>query len=162
MRRTLSVAVSLAFASTLLATSPASAGPAEPPPHSPECPAPVMVEHYGRDVFAVSVSLLASGCPEREERQFSLWLSVSRYDDMSARGATRAVLCGPFPPSSASYEPTYSCEVDLGVDHPQVEEATYFIDVTYPAPEGQETFGYELVCVSDQTGAACHAPGDGQ
>jgi hypothetical protein len=159
MRRPLTIAVSLAM-STLVVVAPAAAHAADPASEQEACPEPkIVVFDYDMSRFASSATLQATGCRQREQRQFPLWLSVTRYDDTSAQGTTRDVLCGPFRPSPDG-EPTYSCDVDVAVDHPTVETANYTVEVTYPGDAGEETRTFEVLCVSDEESYGCELQDD--
>lgn len=153
MRRPLILALSLTM-STLAVAAPAAAH--EPAPVDDEaCPAPeVVVSDYDLSQFAASATLAATGCPAREQRQFPFWLSVTRYDDTSAHGSTRGVLCGPFRPSPDSGA-TYSCDVDVVLDHPDVEQAHYTVEATYPGPDTEETIAFEVLCISKDGSYGC-------
>jgi hypothetical protein len=159
MRRPLVILLSAAC-SALFMVAPAAAhidGSDEP---QDRCPAPETTYDYDTEQFAVAVTLAATGCPQREQRQFPLWVSVTRYDDTSAEGATRAVLCGPFRPSSDADGPRYSCDVDVALDHPRVEAAYYTVEVTYPDDDGDQVSAFDTFCVSDESHAACEVHGE--
>lgn len=157
MRRPLILTMALAV-TTLFVVAPAAAHADRPDEVADPCPRPVVAHGYDTEYFSVAVSLPATGCPAREQRQFPLWVSVTRYDETSAHGATRGVVCGPFRPSS-DIEPGrhYSCDVDIAVDHPPVEAAHYSVEITYPGSGGEEVFAFESFCVSDDFGATCIA-----
>lgn len=155
MRRPLTIALSLAMSTTVV-VAPAAAHAPDPAGGREVCPAPeVVVDDYDTSRFAASATLQATGCPQREQRQFPLWLSVTRYDDTSAHGATRGVLCGPFRPSPEGGEPTYSCDVDVTLDHPPVETANYTVEASYPGADGEETVAFEVLCTSDEGSYGC-------
>lgn len=157
MRRPLTFTLCLAI-STLFVVNPAGAhvdGSDEAPD---SCPAPEVVHDYDTEQFAVAATLVATGCPQREQRQFPLWVSVTRYDDTSAHGATRGVLCGTFP-SSDPDGPQHSCDVGLALDHPPTEAASYTVEVTYPGADGDEVLAYDSFCVSDESAATCEVKG---
>jgi hypothetical protein len=138
-----------------IVVAPAAAHAPDPANEREACPAPeVVVADYDTSRFVASATLLATGCPQREQRQFPLWLSVTRYDDTSAHGSTRGVLCGPFR-SSPEGEPTYSCDVEVTLDHPEVESAYYTVEVTYPGTDGEETVAFEVLCISGEGSYGC-------
>jgi hypothetical protein len=123
------------------------------------CPAPEVTSDYDGERFSVHATLLASGCAAREHRQFSLSGWVSRVDDTTGEGHGRVVGCGPFQ-SSDDMDPdapprTYSCDIDLSVEHPAVERAQYEVEVTYPGADGDETVTFDSFCVSSEEGTSC-------
>ena len=152
MRRPLILALSLTV-STLVVVAPAAAhetGPAD----DEACPAPeVVVSDYDLSRFVASATLAATGCPAREQRQFPMWLSVIRSDDTTAYGVTHGQLCGPLRPSDGGA--AYSCAVDVALDHPEVEEAYYTVEATYPAAHGEETDAFEVLCISGDGSYGC-------
>jgi hypothetical protein len=125
------------------------------------CPDPqVQVWDYTSESFTAGATLLASGCPAREGRQFPLWLSVTRYEETSVHGHTTATLCGPFQPASESGDHRYACEVDVTIDHPPTEQATYTVEATYPGADGEETMAFDVVCVSEEDSYGCELADD--
>lgn len=158
MRRPVAIALSLAV-NILFAAAPAAADNSSDVVEA--CPAPEVVRDYDTDRFAVAVTLVATGCPQREERQFSLWVSVTRRDNTQAHGSTRGVVCGPFPAASdTETQRRYSCDADVAVDHPPFEAAHYRVEVTYPGAHGEEVSVVESFCISDGAGARCRPHGD--
>lgn len=120
------------------------------------CPTPAVIYEYGDETFAIRASLKASGCPSRYDRQFTMSAFISRVDDAGGEGHGRAITCGPFRPSTdAENGRSYSCEIDLAVDHPRVEAAHYEVEVTYPGAHGEETFGFAMFCRTDDEWAGC-------
>jgi hypothetical protein len=148
------VAALVAIPSTALADPPADGGQASDP-----CPAPEFTYVYDAVRFTVDASLLASGCPTREHRNFAFSAFISREDQASGEGHGRAVGCGPFR-SASDMEPgeppkTYRCNVDVAMDHPSDEAAQYRIEFTYPGADGAETIGLDLFCESHADGTSC-------
>jgi hypothetical protein len=144
-----------AIPSSALADPPADGGPGGDP-----CPAPEITHNYDTTSFTVHATLAASGCPAREHRQFMVSASIYRLDhDGGRNGVERTALCGPFRSSTdgASDEPTpsYSCDVDLALDHPEFEHAQYDVDVSYPGANSERNASLFTVCVSDGTTASC-------
>jgi hypothetical protein len=162
MRRPLTTAPALAL-SALFVVTPAAAHVDGSDEATDSCPAPEVIDDYDASQFAVAVTLAATGCPQREQRQFPLWVSVTRYDDTSAHGVTSGVLCGPFQAAS-DIEPgrRYSCEGGVALDHPPVEAAHYEVEVTYPGGGGEERLAFESFCVSDEAGAGCEPQDDSE
>jgi hypothetical protein len=141
--------------------TPSASAHTDDPADTPVCPDPqVQVSDYDTERFVASATLLASGCPAREQRQFPLWLSVTRYEETSAHGVARGVLCGPFRSSSEGEARRYSCDVDLALDHPEVEAATYQVEVSYPGADGDETMAFEVFCVSEDGSYGCELQDD--
>ena len=154
MRRPRTLATGLAVLALTLTPS-ASADTGDPADRR-GCHDPHVEWDYDTGTFAAWATLEASGCPAREQRQWALWLSVTRYEATSAHGVSNGVLCGPFLSESQSNGRRYSCDVDLTFDHPEVEEADYQVEVTYPADHGDETMVVDLSCVADDHGTyAC-------
>ena len=50
---------------------------------------------------------------------------------------------------------TYSCDIDLAMDHPSTEAAQYQVEVTYPSADGDETKAFESFCESNADGTSC-------
>ena len=68
-------------------------------------------------------------------------------------------MCGPFR-SSDDFEdgdraPQYSCSLAVWLDHPEVENAQYGIEVTYPGATAERTMRLFTVCTSDGETAVC-------
>ena len=158
MRRPRTLAMFLAVG--VLAMTPSAAAHTEDSAEPSACPEPHVDWQYDPDTFIVWATLPATGCPAREERQFPLWLSITRYEETSVHGVGRDVLCGPFPSSSESDGRRFSCEVDLGFDYREVEQARYEVQVNYPGADGPETTYLDLVCVSDESDAGCELEDD--
>lgn len=149
--------VVFAALAALVLAPPAFAHAAAQP--SGACPAPEVVRDYDTRRIAVHATLVASGCPAREHRQFRFSAFVSRDDENSGSGHARAVFCGPFR-SSSDMEPgepttSYRCDVDLAVPHAPTEAAHYRVEVTYPGPKDEETVAFDTFCVSNEQGASC-------
>ena len=147
----------VAAAAAVFVPSAAAAGDAPPAEREVSaCPAPAVIHEYRPRSFRIQASLEATGCPAREERQFTLSAFISRVDESGGEGHGRAVVCGPFRASDDIDEGRrYSCDVDLAVAHPRVEAAHYQVEVTYPGGDGEETFGFELFCRSDGATVGC-------
>jgi hypothetical protein len=148
------LAVLAAIPSSALADPPADGGPGEDP-----CPVPEITHHYDTAHFTVHATLLASGCPAREHREFAFSAFISRVDQASGEGHGRVVGCGPFRSASdmGPGEPphTFSCDVALAMDHPSHEAARYRVEVTYPGVDGEETLAFESFCESNADGTSC-------
>ena len=146
-----------AIPSRALADPPADGGQASDP-----CPPPELTHNYDTTTLTVHATLLASGCPAREHRHFTLSAFISREDQASGEGHDRVVGCGPFRSASdmGPGEPphTYSCDVDLVMDHPSTEAAQYRVEVTYPGADGEETMAFESFCESNADGTSCDEP----
>ena len=52
---------------------------ADPP--AAACPTPAVIHEYRPRSFRIQASLEATGCPAREERQFTLSAFISRVDE---------------------------------------------------------------------------------
>jgi hypothetical protein len=68
-------------------------------------------------------------------------------------------MCGPFR-SAADTEPgeappRYSCDVDVAVDHPEVENSQYDVDVSFPGATGDRTATLVAFCTSDGDTSTC-------
>ena len=124
------------------------------------CPVPDISSSYDVQAFSVHVSLPVSGCASREHREFLLSASVSRLDHDGGRmDVDRSVMCGPFR-SAADTEPgdapsRYSCDLDVAVDHPEVENSQYDVDVSFPSATADRTATLVAFCTSDGDTAAC-------
>jgi hypothetical protein len=71
-----------------------------------------------------------------------------------ALGALRAVR------SAADEEPgdttwEYFCELDVELEHPEVETNDYVIEVNFPGANADRTVTDDLVCTSDGESAVC-------
>jgi hypothetical protein len=139
--------------SVALADPPAGDEAADP------CPAPEITHKYDAARLTVEAKLVASRCPAREHRQFPFSVFVSREDQAGGEGHGRVVMCGPFRSASdmGPGEPphTYSCDVDLVMDHPSTEAAQYRVEVTYPGADGEERMAFESFCESNADGTSC-------
>jgi hypothetical protein len=153
MRRPRFLTMSLAL--TLLTMTPSASAHTDQPADAGICPDPHVEWAYDAGTFTAWATLPASGCPARENRQFPLWLSITRYEDTSVHGAGRDVVCGPFPSSSQPKSRRFACDGDLSFDHPEVETASYEVQVGYPGADGRQTAYVYVLCVSDDTGAEC-------
>lgn len=124
------------------------------------CPGPEAHSRYETDVFSVRVSLPVAGCAVREERRFALGIRVVRMDHHGGHDITeRTATCGPYPQASAAGSDDAAhgstCDLKLTVDHPEVENAQYDVEITYPGANGQRTMTAMLFCTSDGNRASC-------
>jgi hypothetical protein len=124
------------------------------------CQVPKVETQYDVDQFRVFVSVPASGCAAREHRQFELVTKVTRMDNHGSHDVSDwSTMCGPFrsvddvEPGDAP--PQYSCDLSVAVDHPQVENAQYDIEITYPGAVAERTMTGVLFCTSDGDNAGC-------
>jgi hypothetical protein len=150
----------LTVAVCVLTMTPSASAHTDQPAHPRMCPDPQLEWDYETTTFRAWATLNASGCPSREDRQFPLWLSITRSEETSTHGVAREVLCGPFPSSSESDGRGFSCDVALSFDHVEVETATYEVQFAYPGADGQETAYVDVVCISDGAGAGCELEDD--
>jgi hypothetical protein len=153
MRRSLFLLVAL----PLLAAPPALAKDGG---EKQDCPPPEITHSYDTTRMAVHVKLPASGCPAREHTTFTMSASIFRSDNGFAYdGIERTVTCGPFRsaadqgPDDGEWE--YFCELDVALEHPQVETLRYAIDVGYPGATSDRNSTVVLACTSDGTAAVC-------
>jgi hypothetical protein len=138
-----------------LTMTPSASAHTDQPADRGGCPEPHVEWAYDAETFTVWATLPASGCGSREQRQFPLWVSITRYEETSVHGVGRDVVCGPFPSSSQSPGRRYACDADLSIDHPEVERASYEVQIGYPGSDGQETAYVDVDCVSDEAGGGC-------
>jgi hypothetical protein len=158
MRRSLVLLVAAVAALGPVPAASAHDAPAEQVPAA--CPPPDVVAQYHPDRMSVYVSLPTTGCPTRENGEFSLQLWLDRVDKHTGEGHGRVVPCGWFRPSSGadvdpSAAPSDTCELDMWIGHPSPEAAHYDLAVTYPGADGEETLEYHSFCTSDDNGAFC-------
>jgi hypothetical protein len=158
MRR-LAVLLAAVLAALAVVPSVALADPPAGDQAADPCPAPEVTHSYDAARFTVHATLLASGCPAREHREFNFSAFITRRDGSTAEGHGRNVSCGPFRSASdmGPGEPphTYSCAVEVAMDHPATDSAEYQVEVTYPVADGDETIGYESFCESGTSGTSC-------
>lgn len=151
----------VAAAAALLPVPAASAHGSPPSEGTPEtCPAPDVVAQYHPDRLSLYVTLPTTGCPTREQGEFSLQAWVSRVDEHTGEGHGRVVPCGPFSDSNADADPPDrwdTCELDMVLPHPNPEAAYYDIEVTYPGAAGEETIESHSFCTTGDDGAYCVA-----
>ena len=159
MNRARRIRLVLSLALTVLTVTPPASARAGQAAETPACASPELRWDYDPAAFTARATLPVSGCPAREGRRFPLWLSITRYEDTTTRGAAREVLCGPFP-SAADSDGHRSCDVNLSFNHPEAERAAYEVQVAYPGADGPETTYLEVACVSDGAGAGCEPEGD--
>ena len=138
-----------------LTVSPAASAHTGAPADPRACPAPQVAWAYDPATFTAWATLPVSGCPTREDGRFPLWLSITRSDPTSIHGADRGTLCGPYPSSSESGGRHFACDIERSVDHPETEQASYDLFVTYPGDDGTETLAVNVVCTSSDAGASC-------
>jgi hypothetical protein len=122
------------------------------------CPPPEIDYVYDSQRMAVHAWLVASGCPARDKGQFDLFVAVGRFtDDGPLDGVHRTQRCGPFPAGrhDDAPSPTYACEVDLALQHPDGERVNYDIDVTYPGANSERNTTLILRCTSKPDVAWC-------
>jgi hypothetical protein len=143
-----------AIPSSALADPPADGGPGGDP-----CPIPEVTHNYDAARFTVHATLLATGCPAREHREFNFSAFITRRDGSTAEGHGRNVSCGPFRSASdmGPGEPphTYSCAVEVAMDHPATDSAEYQVEVTYPGADGEEMVAFDSYCESNADGTTC-------
>jgi len=146
----------VAALSPIPAASAHGSPPAEETPAA--CPAPDVVAQYHPDRLSLFVTLPTTGCPTREQGNFSLQAWVSRVDEHTGAGHGRVVPCGPFSSSDAAVDSPGrwdTCELDMVLPHPDPEAAYYDIAVTYPGAEGEETLESHSFCRTGDDGAFC-------
>src|SRR2546425_2492373 len=129
MRRSLALLVAAVAALTAVPSVALADTTGDGDQSSDSCPVPEITHDYDAAHFTVQATLVASGCPAREHRNFAFSTFISREDQASEEGHGRAVGCGPFR-SGSDMEPgepphTYSCNVDVAMDHPSTEAAQY-------------------------------------
>jgi hypothetical protein len=123
------------------------------------CPPPTVTHQYDTEQLAVHVKLPASGCASREHSMFMVSASITRFDEHGPTGSVdRSVMCGPFRSAAdrGADEPVheYFCELDVALDHPEVESINYDIDVAYPGATSNRNLTLILACSSDGETAA--------
>lgn len=151
--------VLFAAAVPLLFTRPALAG--DGPAGEPACREPHIGVEYRVDGFGLHVSVPAGGCPARQDRQFVVSASVSRVDTPRSRTTVeREVVCGPFGSAAdgGGRAAPSSCDLDVAVAHPAVEQAEYDVEVSYPGPAADRTDSFSAECTSDGVTATCERP----
>jgi hypothetical protein len=124
------------------------------------CRVPDIDLTYDTETFTALVSLPASGCASREHRQFVLSASISRLDNQGGRDVVeRSAVCGPFRSAGDFDSPEealrYSCSLAVFLDHPQVENAQYDVDVSYPGAGDERTTSVFTFCTSEGNTGAC-------
>ena len=149
----------------LVALPPASvpsalAATEKTPERQSVCRVPDIDLDYDTERFTVHVSLPASGCASREDTEFVLSATIARLDNNWGRDVVdRSVVCGPFRSADdaepAGGEPNDACQLYLTVDHPEVENAQYDVDVSYPGAAGERTTSVFTFCTSDGKTASC-------
>ena len=150
----LATAIPLLFAPTALA---ADKKPAE---GRSVCRVPDIDLRYDTETLTALVSLPASGCQSREHTQFMLSASISRLDNEGGRDLVeRSAICGPFR-SADDFEgsqepPQYFCNLAVFLDHPDIENAQYDINVSYPGAAAERTTSVFTFCTSDGKTASC-------
>ena len=152
--------VLLVAAAAALSPAPAASAHGAPPPEEREtsCAAPDVVARYHPDRLSLYVVLSTTGCPTREQGDFSLQAWVDRVDEHTGEGHGRVVPCGPFSDSHAEADPPGrwdTCELDLSIAHPNPEAAYYDLAVTYPGVDGEETLESHSFCRTGDDGAFC-------
>lgn len=124
------------------------------------CRTPEIAHSYHTDDLAVHVKLPATGCGSREHTMFTVSTQITRSDVFGPQASVwRSVRCGPFR-SAADREPgegefEYFCELDVALEHPEVETNHYEIEVTFPGATAERTLTLDLACTSDGTSAVC-------
>lgn len=152
--------VLLAAAVPLLLLAPSAVADAGRSGGESRCAVPDAHSRYDLDRFTVRVSLPVSGCGSREDRRFELSAQVVRMDNHGGRDVTeRTILCGPFRPAGESDPQNAatgsSCHLKLTVDHPDVENAQYDVEITYSGAAAERTMTAVLFCTSDGDDAVC-------
>jgi hypothetical protein len=71
----------------------------------------------------------------------------------------RSAVCGPFR-SAADVDPgdappEYFCDLAVAVDHPEVENSQYDVDVSFPGATAQRSAALVAFCSSDGENATC-------
>lgn len=151
-------AVPLILAPPALAASDGHEAEAEPT--ESVCRPPEIDHSYATDQLTVHVKLPASGCASREHSMFYVSAAITRSDVFGPQASVwRSVRCGPFR-SAADREPgegawEYFCELDIALDHPEVETNDYVIEVNFPGATEDQTLTRNLACTSDGTAAVC-------
>jgi hypothetical protein len=149
----------LATVVPLLFGSPALAGD-EPPERQSVCRVPDVDLSYDTETFTALVVLPVNGCGSREHSQFILSASIARTDSNVGRDMVeRSAVCGPFRSTkdfdSDDEAPQYTCNLAVGLDHPETESARYDIEVTFPGAAAERTMRFFSWCNSDGTTASC-------
>ena len=124
------------------------------------CRVPDIDLDYDTERFTAHVSLPVTGCASREEAEFVLSATIARLDNNWGRDLVdRSVVCGPDRPTAstepANATPDESCELSVTLDHPEVENAQYDVDVSYPGVGGERTTSVFTFCTSDGKTASC-------
>lgn len=124
------------------------------------CRVPDVSLDYDTAVFTAVVSLPVTGCHSREHGIFILSASISRLDPEGGRHvADRSVECGPFRPADdvepGDAKPNYTCDLAVGLDHPEVETVQYDVEVSYPGAAATRTMRLFAFCTSDGNTASC-------
>lgn len=124
------------------------------------CRPPEIAQWYDTEKLAMHVKLPATGCPSREHTMFMVSASITRFDDFGPTSSIeRSVMCGPFlaaEDQDSDYPPAeYFCELDVALDHPEVETIHYDIDVAYPGATSERNTTLVMLCRSDGNTAAC-------
>ena len=124
------------------------------------CRPPEVDHSYNPENLSVHVKLPASGCASREHTMFSVSAGITRSDVFGPQESVwRSVRCGPFR-SAADREPgdpefENFCELDVALEHPEVETNDYEIEVTFPGATAERTLTLSLACTSDGKAAVC-------
>lgn len=93
------------------------------------CPPPEITHTYDTVRLAVHVKLPATGCPSRDHTMFMASAQITRFDDHGPTDSVdRSVMYGPFR-SAADLGPDEAehrsfCELDVALEHPEVETIT--------------------------------------
>ena len=137
----------------------ASAHGSPPPEEAPEgCVPPDVVAQYHPDHMSLHVALPVTGCPARENREFSMTAWLSRTEGQFTQAEGQVVGCGPFTssdPADHTLDRFSLCEFDMTMGHPSPEATWYAIDVTYPGADGDETVSFRSFCTTSDDGAFC-------
>jgi hypothetical protein len=68
-------------------------------------------------------------------------------------------MCGPFRSAAdtgpGDAPPAYSCDLGVSLDHPEVENSQYDVDVSFPGATAQRSATLVAFCTSDGETAAC-------
>ena len=150
----------LVAAVPLLFAPPVFAGDEGNQERGSPCRVPGIDLYYDTFTFGAEVSLPATGCASREHSQFVLSTTISRLDNRGGRNVVdRSVMCGPFRSADdmepGDAPPRYSCDMHLFLDHPEVEDARYDVDVSYPGASAQRSTRVFTYCISDGRTASC-------
>ena len=143
-----------------LLLAPTAVAAEQQPERESACRVPDIDLYYDPYTFGARVSVPASGCASRENRRFMVSTSISRLDHEGGRDVVdRSVMCGPYRSTDdtdpGDTPPQYACDMHLFLDHPEIENAQYDVNVTYPGADAERTTSLFRFCTSDGQTASC-------